>query len=52
LGRGCRRGFAAFSTARCCPLAKEEGDESGEVFLLPLLSEPSSDPEMEELLSF
>ncbi len=35
-------------TARCCPLATEEVDESGEVLLLPLLSEPSSDPEMTE----
>ncbi len=35
-------------TARCCPLAPEEVDESGEVLLLPLLSEPSSDPEMTE----
>ncbi len=35
-------------TARCCPLAIEEVDESGEVFLLPLLTEPSSDPEMIE----
>ncbi len=35
-------------TARCCPLATEEVDESGEVLLLPLLSEPSSDPEMIE----
>ncbi len=35
-------------TARCCPLAIEEVDESGEVLLLPLLSEPSSDPEMTE----
>ncbi len=31
-------------TARCCPLATEEVDESGEVLLLPLLSEPSEDP--------
>ncbi len=35
-------------TAHCCPLATEEVDESGEVLLLPLLSEPSSDPEMTE----
>ncbi len=35
-------------TARCCPLATEEVDESGEVLLLPLLFEPSSDLEMTE----
>ncbi len=35
-------------TAYCCPLAIEEVDESGEVLLLPLLSEPSSDLEMIE----
>ncbi len=29
-------------TAHCCPLATEEVDESGEVLLLPLLSEPVS----------
>ncbi len=36
-------------TAHCCPLATEEVDESGEVLLLPLLSERSSDPEMTEM---
>ncbi len=35
-------------TARCCPLATEEVDESGEVLLLPLLYEPYPDPEMTE----
>lgn len=39
-------------TAHCCPLATEEADESGEDSFLPLLSGPSSDPEIEEMLFF